>query len=145
MRKPVSRAIVPKKPATSRETAPKNEESPAKVEKTRDAMAEGEEEEKTDEDQCVDPSLRADEKKKEPSLPCAKSPAKMKRPSAKAEPRKRQKAELVSEETTKNGWKALKFKRNTSGTPFWKFVSPTNDTFWTLSAAEAAGFKRSEP
>lgn len=71
-------------------------------------------------------------KEEEPAKKCAEK--------SKKEGTKRQPAQLVSEEKYE-GWTMFKFRRNTSGTPFPKIVSPDGQVFWTIRAAQAAGFK----
>ena len=99
------------------------------------------------------PAVEASPKKK----PVKKKPGKKEKepetvkssPKAKAEkPKpesgsKRGKAELLASEEH-GGWQVFKFKRSTSGTPFWKFVGPDGTIYWTRRGAEKAGFKPKE-
>ena len=83
-------------------------------------------------------------KKSQKPKPRVKAKGQIVEPKAKAKAKVcagKSQAKLVSDELH-NGWNAKKFLRSTSGTPFWKFISPDGSIYWTLAGATKAGFKR---
>ena len=79
-------------------------------------------------------------KKEEDDDPAARPKAKAKAVGV-PKPKAKAKSGLVLTETH-NGWTVQKFKRSTSGIPFWKFTDPTGHNYWTAWEAELNGFKR---